>query len=158
MRTVIALLLVVLGAGVVHADTTAQNLAKYRQLRHRLVTDFVSIGAGPGQSEPAPERNDTTHWMKWGDGTIALGFYLGVLATEHYMLSNPGKFPGADGGDATQLDRTRTELYSALFALERLDRSADAAFEAPCGTSPALNGFFLRDDVPATITSSFPGI
>lgn len=157
-RSVAAVLLVALAATTSTADTTAQNLAKYRDLRHRLVAEFTSVGAGPGQSQPAPERNDTTGWMKWGDGTIALGFYLGVLATEHHMLANPARFPGADGGDPAQLEHTRTELYYALAALERLDASADAAFPSPCGTSPALNGFFLRDDVPATITARFPGI
>ena len=147
-----------LGAGASRADTTAQNLEKYRSLRHRLITEFTSVGPSAGQSEPAPERNDGTSWMKWGDGTIALGFYLGVLASEHYMLANPTKFPGADGGDATQLERTRTELYYALAALERLDSSADASFPTPCGTSPALNGFFLRDDVPASFHTHFAGI
>ena len=158
MRLVAAILLVIVGAGTTRADTTAENLDKYRRLRQRLITEFTSVGDAPGQSQPAPERNDTTGWMKWGDGTIALGFYIGVLASEHHMLSNPSRFPGADGGDAGQLDRTRNELYYALVALERLDRSADAAFDAPCSTSPALNGFFLRDDVPASITARFPGI
>jgi MYXO-CTERM domain-containing protein len=155
--TLVAAILVAI-AGVSHADTTAQNLDKYRHLRQRLVTEFTRVGPGPGQSQPAPERNDSTGWMKWGDGTIALGFYLGVLASEHYMLANPTKFPGADGGDATQLERTRTELYYALAALERLDNIADASFPAPCVTSPALNGFFLRDDVPASFYTQFAGI
>lgn len=140
------------------ADSTAENLAKYRALRQRLVTDFTSVGPAAGQSEPAPERNDATAWMKWGDGTIALGFYLGVLATEHYLLSNPTRFPGADGGDPNQLARTRDELYYALAALERLDTTADAAFPPPCSATAAQNGFFLRDDVPAGITARFPGI
>jgi hypothetical protein len=96
--------------------------------------------------------------MKWSDSTIALGFYLGVLATEHYMLTHPAQFPGADGGDSTQLDATRNELFDALTALERLDYQADAAFPAPCTTTPALNGFFIRDDVPATFYSNFSGI
>ncbi len=157
-RAAAAILLLVLGAGTSSANTTAQNLEKYRHLRQRLVTEFVSVGASAGQSQPAPERNDSTGWMKWGDGTIALGFYLGVLATEHHMLTTPARFPGADGGDPTQLDRTRNELYHALLALERLDGSADAAFEAPCSSGAALNGFFLRDDVPASIQSRFAGI
>jgi MYXO-CTERM domain-containing protein len=96
--------------------------------------------------------------MKWGDETIALGFYLGVLATEHYILSNPATFPGADGGDPSQLAATDEELYDALYALERLDNVADAAFPDPCTTTPALNGFFVRDDVPADFASHFPGI
>jgi hypothetical protein len=157
MRFASMLVLVALG-GAAHADTTAQNLAKYRHLRQRLVTDFTSVGAAPGQSQPAPERMETIARMKWGDGTIALGFYLGVLATEHYMLAHPERFPGADGGDATQLAKTRDELYYALRALERLDDSADAAFPSPCATTPALNGFFLRDDVPADFYTHFPGI
>src|SRR5262245_52740737 len=148
----------VLATASARADNTAQNLAKYHRLRQRLVTDFTSVGAGPGQSQPAPERTDAAGLMKWGDGTIALGFYLGVLATEHYLLTNPEQFPGADGGDPSQLDRTRTELFDALLAIERLDRSADAAFPSPCGTTPALNGFFLRDDVPADFFIRFPGI
>jgi uncharacterized protein (TIGR03382 family) len=153
-----ALLVVAFGAGLGHADSTAQNLEKYRRLRQRLVTEFASVGPSQGQSQPAPERTDSTGRMKWGDGTIALGFYLGVLASEHYMLTNPGSFPGADGGDATQLGKTRDELYFALLALERLDNSADAAFPSPCTTTPALNGFFLRDDVPANFHTKFPGI
>jgi hypothetical protein len=96
--------------------------------------------------------------MKWGDGTISLGFYLGVLASEHHMLSNPARFPGADGGDPERLATTRDELYHALRALERLDEMADAAFEAPCTTTPSLNGFFLRDDVPADFHTNFSGI
>jgi hypothetical protein len=149
--------IVALGAPA-NADTTAQNLDKYRRLRHRLVSDFTSVGDGPGQSQPCPERTDAQGLMKWGDGTIALGFYLGVLATEHYMLSNPSLYPGADGGDANALATNEDELYRALLALERLDNVANAAFPAPCTQTPALDGFFLRDDVPAEIASKFPGI
>ena len=152
-------LLVILALGsAASADSTAENLAKYRHLRQRLVTEFTSVGGGAGQSQPAPERMETIARMKWGDGTISLGYYLGVLATEHYILANPTRFPGANGGDAQQLARTRDELYHALRALERLDDSADAAFPAPCSQTPSLNGFFLRDDVPADFYTHFPGI
>ncbi len=154
----LAALAVIAGAtSFAHADTTAQNLDKYRHLRRRLLTEFVSVGPARGQSQPAPERMDNLGLMKWGDGTIALGFYLGVLATEHYMLSHPAQFPGA-AASPSDLDTTRDELYYALLALERLDRDADAAFPSPCSTTPALNGFFLRDDVPADFNTHFPGI
>jgi MYXO-CTERM domain-containing protein len=139
------------------ADTTAQNLDKYRALRQRLVSQFVSVGPAQGQSQPAPERMDNIGLMKWGDGTIALGFYLGVLATEHYMISHPERFAGA-ATDGTQLATTRGELYHALLALERLDRDADAAFPTPCTQTQSLNGFFLRDDVPADFYTRFSGI
>jgi MYXO-CTERM domain-containing protein len=153
----VALVTLLMIAATAHADTTAQNLDKYRALRHRLVTEFVSVGGAQGQSQPAPERMDNLGLMKWGDGTIALGFYLGVLATEHYILSNPSRFPGAASA-TLDLETTRDELYYALLALERLDRDADAAFPTPCTTTPSLNGFFLRDDVPADFHTHFPGI
>lgn len=140
------------------ADTTEENLAKYTRLRERLLSDFTSVGLEAGQSEPAPERNDGAGFMKWGDGTIALGFYTGVLASELFLLSRPETFPGADGGDPSRIDRTVEELYDALFALERLDLVADAAFPPPCTSEPSLNGFFIRDDVPADFHSHFPGI
>jgi uncharacterized protein (TIGR03382 family) len=153
----IALAALVLLVASARADTTAQNLEKYRALRHRLVTDFVSVGPAQGQSQPAPERMDNIGLMKWGDGTIALGFYLGVLATEHYIFSHPTQFPGAAESPA-DLDATRDELYNALLALERLDLEADAAFPSPCSSTPNLNGFFLRDDVPADFSSHFAAI
>src|SRR5262245_38157238 len=154
-----ALMIVALSATApARGDTTQQNVDKYYRLRQRLVNQFTSVGPNQGQSQPAPERMDNIAHMKWGDGTIALGFYLGVLATEHYLLTHPGRFPGADGGDPNRLQTTRNELYYALRALERLDSRADAAFPSPCTTNPALNGFFLRDDVPADFYTRFNGI
>ncbi len=140
------------------ADTTSENLAKYHRLRDRLVTEFTVVGAGQGESQPCPERMDNIGLMKWGDGTIALGFYLGVLATEHFMLSHPNRYPGAEGGDPDRLTRTRDELYHALLALDRLDDQADLAFPTPCSQAPSRNGFFLRDDVPENFHTHFPGI
>jgi MYXO-CTERM domain-containing protein len=142
---------------VARADTTEEDLAKYHRLRERLVTDFTTVGSDPGQSQPCPERNDAAGFMKWGDGTIALGHYIGVLASEHYLLTNPGRFPGADGGDPTRIDRTLDELYHALEAMERLDLVADASFPE-CTVAESLNGFFIRDDVPSSFSEHFPGI
>lgn len=153
-----AALVVALLGQPARADSTEQNVVKYYRLRQRLVTEFASVGPAQGQSQPAPERMDGQGRMKWGDGTIALGFYLGVLASEHYLLTHPAAFPGADGGDPNRLAQTRDELYFALRALERLDNRADAAFDAPCTTNPSLNGFFLRDDVPADFYTQFSGI
>lgn len=154
---VASLLATVAHAPEARADTTVENLDKYRALRQRLLAEFVSVGPAQGQSQPAPERFESLGLMKWGDGTIALGFYIGVLATEHYMLTHPVEFPGAAAG-LGQLAATRDELYHALLALERLDRSADAAFSSPCSSAPALNGFFVRDDVPADFHARFSGI
>lgn len=152
-RVVIQVGLLVALAGPVLADTTTQNLAKYHRLRARLTSEFTVVGDGPGHSQPCPERMDGLGLMKWGDGTIALGFYLGMLATEHHLLAHPARYPGF-GGD---LAGTRDELYYALLALDRLDLQADAAFPE-CGGTAARNGFFVRDDVPADLHQHFPGI
>jgi len=62
------------------------------------------------------------------------------------------------GDDAAARAANEEELYDALAALERLDNVANAAFPDPCTTTPALDGFFIRDDVPADFASHFPGI
>lgn len=143
------LALMVLGASSAEAQTTPDNLAKYWRLRARLTTEFLSIGPAAGQSEPAQERHEAQGFIKFGDTTLVLGWYIGVLATEYELVRQPGRFPGADRGNAAQVNLTLDELYYALLAMERLDETAESAFPAPCTQSTALNGFFLRDDVPA---------
>jgi MYXO-CTERM domain-containing protein len=145
-------------ANEARAGTTAENAANYARLKKRLTTDFMVVGEQPGNSQPAPERQDTQGFIKWGDGTINLGWYMGILATEAAILGNPAVYPGADQGDAGALGKTLDELYYALAAMERLDHIADAAFPDPCTQTPSTNGFFLRDDVPDGFHSNFPGL
>jgi hypothetical protein len=133
------------------ADTTTQNVAKYHALRARLVTDFVHVGSGPGGSEPADVRSDAQGFIKWADNTIRLGWYIGVLASEYYLSQHAAEFPNAKGSEDTL-----SELYLALLAMERLDLDADAAFPECGGSAPSLNGFFVRDDVPAGFHAHFP--
>lgn len=141
---------------ITEGATTQENFAKYTRLRQRLKTDFMVVGEGAGKSVPAEVRHDAQGWIKWADATINHGFYLGILATEYAMRTSSAYFPGVDGGDANAVGKTLDELYLALAAMERLDHVADAAFPGPCATTPALNGFFLRDDVPAGFHSNFP--
>jgi len=136
-------------------------LAKYMRYRRRLRGDgtamfpgFVSIGTEDGESMPAARREKHVtcqgHWefeacprtavpdahglYKWGDGTIWLGAYLEVLATEYAMFADLG------------LDTTETvqELHLAMGALDRLDEGAERFY----GVAAARDGYFLRDDVP----------
>lgn len=136
------------------AQTTGENLAKYDKLRTRLKDEFVRIGDGPGKGQPAEERDDQEGFIRWADSTIRLGWYLGVLATEYELYTHPGLYPGAGVGKSP--DDTLNELYFALRAMERIDEVADASFPPPCTQTPALNGFFLRDDVPAEFFQEFP--
>jgi MYXO-CTERM domain-containing protein len=147
---------VTLGASTAGAATTQENFAKYTKLRQRLATDFMVVGDGPGYSQPAEARNDGQGFIKWADSTINLGFYMSVLATEYHLKSNASIYPGADNKEANAAQKTLDELYYALYAMERLDRVADKAFPEPCGQSEALNGFFLRDDVPEGFHQKFP--
>jgi hypothetical protein len=140
----------VLSSAAASADTTEQNLAKYHALRTRLVTDFTVVGSGAGQSQPADLRDDGEGFIKWADNTIRLGWYIGILASELYLADHPAEFPGAKGREDTL-----NELYLALLAMERLDQKAESAFPE-CGGADALNGFFIRDDVPEGFHTKFP--
>jgi len=154
-KTTLALLLIASSAS---AQTTAQNLGKYWSLRARLTTDFLVKGSGPGESVPAQERSEAQGYLKFADATIVLGWYLGVLATEWEILSQPSAFPGASQGDAMRAQAALDELYLALRALERLDEVADSAFPPPCTQLNALNGFFIRDDVPSNMHTRVGGM
>ncbi len=125
-----------------------KNLQKYWYYRERLVNDFLKIGDGPGESIPASMRSfggKNSNTLEWGDATIDLGWYIGVLATEYKLLSDR----------ALDVTQTKKELYYALKAFNRLDQNAEYFFRTNCYTclpSPQpldINGFFIKDDVPA---------
>lgn len=134
------------------AQTDQENQDKYWKYRERLKNKFVKIGTEPGESIPMACRipgyayggtadvNGTQ--LQWKDATITLGYYIIVLATEYKLLNN--------AGENTQ--STLNELYYAIDAINRLDRSAEfyLSFGSNTVTPDDLNGFFLRDDVPYT--------
>ncbi|MCC6216746.1 MAG: hypothetical protein IT376_17940 [Polyangiaceae bacterium] len=151
MRAALAAAVLLVSGGAA-AATTAENAAKYQALRTRLAAEFIVVGDEPGESQPADERKENEGIIRWSDSTIGLGWYLGMLATEHHLLTHPDEFPGMPGDPDATLD----ELYYALRAMERLDFVADASFPPPCTQEGALNGFFVRDDVPAGFHSHFP--
>jgi hypothetical protein len=81
--------------------------------------------------------------MHFGDGTIYLGFYLAVLATEYELLQQHGE----------NTNQIVDELYFALTAFNRLDRRAEEILGLPAD----LNGFFVRDDTPQDFGQFFDG-
>ena len=134
--------------------TEIENHKKYWYYKTRFNNDFVSIGTGDGQSIPFNQRgfNDSytytapTQILKTGDGTVQLGIYVGVLATEYRLLKDKGQ-------DVTQV---KHELFCALNAINRLDFMAEfhiGNYPHPGNphttSSGILNGFFMRDDVPS---------
>ncbi|MBN2494098.1 MAG: hypothetical protein JXR96_05870 [Deltaproteobacteria bacterium] len=127
------------------------NLGKYWHYRNRLRTQFMAVGEGQGYSLPAawvsgPLREGKLGAITWSDTTSYMGWYLAALATEHYLLSHPEKFPGYAGAqDRREAKRTvENELYYALKAVARLDRRAESVFSE---SAPDTPGFFIRDDV-----------
>jgi hypothetical protein len=132
------------------SDTNAQsdllNAKKYWWYRWRLTNDFMVVGDCQGCSLPASERYGVPweHELRWADGMIMMGQYLGMLATEYHLLASSGQ----------STVQTKKELYYALLAINRADLAAEDYIHqqepSPTTCTPSLNGFFLRDDVPST--------
>lgn len=138
----LALIMLLVNAARAHAsDPQADRLVA-------RLDEFRVTGDGPGESLPAGWRHDGFGLMKWADATVAHGWYLAELATRRALVVR-------DGGDTAAVD---AELALALGALERLDRVAETGFPEPCTSAEALNGFFVRDDVPADFGARFDGI
>lgn len=153
----------------IFCQTPAQNFQKYQYYRQRLVNDYMLVGDCDGCSVPANIRGRTStpnfkasNVLNWGDATIELGWYISVLATEYKVFTMQGQ----------STSETIKELYYALRAFNRLDEMAEAYCRCnessnydvtpynncvSAGFNPQsgdLNGFFIRDDVPANFVSS----
>ena len=123
----------------IHAQTVEDvNLQKYWFYRWRLQNDFLKVGEGAGHSIPIQSRKGI-RWVQdieVADATIYHGFYLGILATEYKLLATNNKIH--------DLERTKTELYYAIQAFERLDKFGESMF----GYEGVINGYVARDDIP----------
>ncbi|MGB4204702.1 MAG: hypothetical protein WBJ84_03670 [Bacteroidales bacterium] len=128
------------------AQSRVQNFQKYLIYRERLLSDFMvsSRGNETGTNIPASLRNIETGLMRWGDATINLSNYMAVLATEYKLLKL----------SSMPVDETLIEIDNVLSAMERLDISAEA-FYGNTHAPHFPNGFFIRDDIPATFTQDW---
>lgn len=137
-------------------DTEAQNLVlnqdKYWDYRQQMLEEYVTVGEGQGKSIPSGGKDDEAHFITWGDATINLGWYLGILATE-YHLSRKNAHIRTEAENVIQKEQTLQELFFALKALDRLDLQAEPFFDP--NAEPELNGFFMRDDVPQNLKKEF---
>ena len=94
-------------------QTDIENLERYWDYRERLVTQFMKVDADQGGSIPMnglQRKNPVGHPLHWatdtwngdflgaGDGTVYLGHYLCVLATEYELLKNAIRAPLAPKG------------------------------------------------------------
>ncbi len=131
---------------------------KYWFHRWRLTNDFLKMGDQQGDGCIATTRHPFGYWnediapqsewqlnanLVFGDQTLSLGYYIAVLGTEYELLKNSGRIG--------ELERTKTELYYAMETYRRLDFYAETF---PYNSTPKLDGFFRRDDVPVDYLDS----
>ena len=138
-----------LSAASLFAQTPEQNKMKYQQFRERLSPRFMYVsGDGMVQGSYLPMealRRDAQGGQTayWADGTWWQGHYVAMLATEYARLKREG--------DTLAARATIAELRQALAVYARLDSMAESCWN---GTS-ALNGFYLRDDLPQSMAGRF---
>lgn len=125
---------------------------KYENYRKILTGQFLASGLGQGFSLPADAIQPGS--MHFGDSTLFLGWYIGVLATEYHLLTS-----GIINSPTLNVPGTLRELSLALRALRRLSRAAAGCFPQPPASLPAgAKGFFIRDDVDDGFKTHFPGV
>ncbi len=150
-RLIVGTLICLLGGA--YAQTDARNAGKYWKFRNNFRRDFIKIGSERGESIPIATRlpigctnnvdgTGAKGTLRWGDGMIFHGHYIGFLATEYRLLKN-------------REENTRAvlnELYYALEAINRVDLKAEPIIteitenEHPVVMGDNLDGYYLRDD------------
>ena len=126
MKKVMLLSVIVIYCAIIFAQTDDLNQKKYWKFRNNFRRDFVKIGPSEGESIPIATRRPIAckdnagdgpnkGTVRWGDGMIFQGHYIGFLATEYALLKK------------RNLDVTSTlnELYYALNAINRSDLNAE---------------------------------
>lgn len=142
------------------------NSQKYGYYKNRFNAKFISVGPNQGQSIPLWSRSSWggpfANEFSFGDATLNLGTYIGVLSTEYLLLKQYNK----------SYSQTLVELFYALSALNRLDYEAEFVFQNKPNFSAGelipslttaeinnnLNGFLLRDDVPTGFLDNKPNL
>jgi hypothetical protein len=123
MKKLIVLLILINSAFCeLYCQNAESNFNKYWFYRDRLKKRFLIEGIKQSESLIAPRiehkdigTTDEAYLYHYGDQTIQMGWYLGVLATEYRLLANHSQ-PTAN---------TERELYHAMKAFERLDLNAE---------------------------------
>lgn len=156
-----------------------RNVAKYWNYRDKLRKNFIKVTTAQGGCLPVQEilefqaevdgEAGTARLGHWGDATLKLGWYIGVLSTELHMLTSLTNSGNAkqfvEYGGPGRLHNVKVELYCSMLALERLDQFGENHLwqDHPIkemevlgmkifGTDllpmwPNNPGFFIRDDV-----------
>ena len=134
LHIILIMLPALVGVNHSFSQTPQLNEEKYWDYRDRLRQEFMTgIGPEMGMSIPASVRDTVNGILQWTDCTMAHGEYIGILGMEYLLLDDR----------SASTEATVEELFYALYALNRLDLTAEVFFD---GTE-SLNGFFIRDDI-----------
>ncbi len=121
---------------------SSTDLMKYWYYRNRLKY-FVIPGNKLGESQIMSTRNRIDNengrieGIDYGQAGEHDGFYIGVLATEYYLLNK--------NGQTTDAINTLNELY---YALHTVNIYWDSLAEPYWNKSGSANGFFIRGNAP----------
>ncbi|RLD73161.1 MAG: hypothetical protein DRJ02_01860 [Bacteroidetes bacterium] len=143
----IAILLLLLFSLESIAQTVYERQIKYWYLRDRL-RHFIVPSNNPlddrGSYLVIGSRNNNwpnNYWLteraSYGQQMEFYGYYIGVLATEYYLLK--------ESGEIEEAAKTNSELLLALKAYKRRDL-CEELLDPPLPNM--LDGFFIRSDVP----------
>ena len=80
-----------------------------------------------------------------GDVTAYMAEYMGVLASEYWLLHNGGM------ASSQEENAVLNEIYFALYAMERLDKYANKYYNPTQAPDTDADGFFVREDAPLNI-------
>jgi len=137
-------------------NTPEYNLTKYWWYRYRmwnyfmvLSTDLSEDGVFNVFKNIGPDKVAKQFRLQIHDGTIELGWYIALLATEYKLFEISGQEQAAE--------TTLKELACAIGKVYQLDHKAEGLFGCPDYDTDRYyenpNGFFCRDDVPADFLS-----
>jgi len=124
-----------------------RNLVKYWYYRNRLQY-FMVQGNGIGESQVAGVRNLwNSGILNFGQQSAYLGDYIGVLATEYYLLNQNGQ----------DVNQTLLELYYAMQTyIENMDKcESDYPWES-LNMNDQYDGFFMRNNIPNNFVELHP--
>lgn len=120
------------------------------RLYHQMAvyTDPLKCNTIPNNTDVETTTESKTYWgyRNFGDATLDYDNYLGVLATEYWLLKHYNH-------DDEALNAIKNEIYFALYAIERLDNYGDFYYDN--NSTNNLNGFFIRDDIPQDHMKNF---
>lgn len=128
------------------AQTPEQNKRKYDFYRERFKKDFVYFSgdaAEQGSYIPVEIRrmyDNGAVSLYWADGTWWLGHYVAVLSLEYARLKV----------ENAPVESTLDELKQVLLTYRRLDMNAELCWNG----EPERNGFYLRDDISASMAAT----